>query len=168
MASCMDLFGILMLLHCAKQLLVLDLHLDLKFFLKPALLLHSQSALLGYVELCSPALVAPSHLVLATCLFEHLESVEIFHSDQLLVEVLTKEFIVGAEAEDLFLFELAHQDLLHLAMRQLSIVVETKGLNPAILILFKLHLMLDDLDTCLEDTLVLPGLSDRNLTSPRA
>ena len=53
-------------------------------------------------------------------------------------------------------------------MCQLSIVVESKGLDSSILILFELHLVLYDLDTCLEDTLVLPGLSDLDLPCPRA
>ena len=65
-----------------------------------------------------------SHFVFCTGLLQHLDPIEILNSDQLFLEVVRLEVFVGAEAKYLLLLELFHENLFHLSMGQLAIVIE--------------------------------------------
>ena len=110
-----------MLLHLDSILILLSHVVKVVAMILFALL---TSTLQGRLVLGSATLLwVPTHLILASRLLEHLKSVQVLHCDQVLLEVLVLKVIVGAEAENLLLLKLAHQDLLHLAMGKLSIVV---------------------------------------------
>ena len=111
---------------------------------------------------------APAHLVLLPRLLEVLNAVEVFNSDQLPIKVLTLELVIGAKSEDALLFELSHEDFLHLTMGQLAIIVETQRLDTTLFILIELNLVLYHLHACFEDALVLNCLTNLDLASTRA
>ena len=67
----------------------------------------------------------PTHLILLTSLFQHLDSIQVFNGHQLLLEVLVREVVIGAEAENFLLFQLSHQNFLHLLMSQFTVIVES-------------------------------------------
>lgn len=50
-----------------------------------------------------------------------MHSVHIFYSDKFLLEVIVEELIVAAEGEDLLLFELTNNQLLHLCLGEAAI-----------------------------------------------
>ena len=54
-----------------------------------------------------------------------LETIQILNGDEFPIEVLALELVVRAEAKDPLLLELAHQELLHLTMGQLAIIVQS-------------------------------------------
>ena len=82
------------------------------------------STLESHFVLCSaPLLRIPAHLILAPRLLKHLKSVQVLHSHQVLLKVLTLELVVRTEAEDFLLFKLAHEYFFHLTMSQLAIIV---------------------------------------------
>lgn len=97
-----------------------------------------------------------------------LKAVQVFNRNQLLVEVLALELIVGAIAKDTLLLKLMHQDLFHLPMCQFAIVVKAKCLNSTVFILVQLDLMLYDLHACFKDTLVFDCLSNLNFSRASA
>ena len=133
-----------------------------------ALLFHAHAMLHA-----SPALVileggrAPlsveTHLVLVSSFLKHTQSVQVLHGHQWLVEVVGLEVLVRVEAEDLLLFELPHQDFLHLLMRQFAVVVKPERLHVALGVLFELHFMLDYIHACFEDTFILDRLAYHDL-----
>lgn len=131
------------------------------------LLLHASPIQLTHFILGCPSMTVPSHFVLLSRLLEDSESVEIFDCDEWLLEVVSLEVVEVAEAEYLLLLKLPHQDLLHLLVGQLAVVVEPHGLDVAIVIFLQFHLVFDHLDTRLEDAFVFDRLSNLNLTSPR-
>ena len=136
-------------------LLVLQLLLSLELGLAtPALCL---------VELGGAALAVPAHLILLAGLLQILQAVEVLHGDQLPVEVLALEVFERAKAEDPLLLELPHQDLFHLLVGELAIVVEAESLDASLIILIQLNFVLNNLYACFEDTLIFHGLSNLDL-----
>ena len=120
---------------------------------------------LSVLKLASATLGSPSHFIALASLFEHLHSIEIFHRDQLLLEVVCLEVLVRGKAKYFLLFELAHQYFLHLSVRQLAIIVETQRLHTTFIVLLKLKLVLDYVYPSLKDAFVLDGLANGNFTS---
>ena len=97
-------------------------------------LLHTLSIqLVGWYSLSLPAAFVP-----LSRLLEYAHPVQVLDSDELLLEVVTEELIEGAEAEDTLLLELAHQDLLHLFVRQFAVVVESHGSDSTFLVFIQL------------------------------
>ena len=122
---------------------------------------------LSFLILGCATLGLPSHFIVLTGLFEHLHTIEIFHRDELLLEVVVLEVLVRGKAEYFLLFELTHEDLFHLPVRQLSVIVEAKSLNAALVILLKFELVLYNIHSGLEDAFILDGLPDGDFTRPR-
>ena len=141
-------------LRCSR--LLLSLHHNLM-----------SAASLSFLILGCATLGLPSHFIVLTGLFEHLHTIEVFHRDKLLLEIVILEVFVRGKAEYFFLFELTHEDLFHLPVRQLSVIVEAKSLNAALVILFKFKLVLYNVHSGLEDAFILDGLPDSDFTRPR-
>ena len=89
-----------------------------------------------------------------------MDPIEILHSDQLFLEVVRLEVFVGAKAKDLLLLELFHENLFHLSVGQLAIVIEAQCLYSPISVLIQFNLVLDHIHACFEDALILDSLPD--------
>jgi hypothetical protein len=61
------------------------------------------------------------------------------------------------------LIELFKKNVTHLTGRQLAITVETQRLNFAVIVLVDFNLVLDNLNSCFEDTFVLKRLPHLDL-----
>ncbi len=66
-----------------------------------------------------------SHFVLFPRLLEHFKSIKVFNSNEVSFKVLVIKLVIGAKAKYFLLFELSHQDLLHLTMGELAVVVQS-------------------------------------------
>ena len=108
---------------------------------------------------------SPSHFILLPSILDLPESIHVLHSDELLIEVLAYELIIRTKAKDPLLLELSHEEFLHLVMCQLAIVVHAHRLHPTFIVLIKFQLMLNNLNSSLENTLILDSLSDLDLSS---
>ena len=111
------------------------------------------------------SLSRPTTLVLPPGLLEQAHSVEILNSHQLFLEVVREELIEGTESKDAFLLQLPHQDLFHLFVCQLAVVVQPHSPNSTLIVLIQFQLMLDHINTSLEDTLIFDSLFDLDLSS---
>ena len=104
----------------------------------------------------------PSHFVLLPGLFKDAEPIQVFNRNEWLLKVVRLEVIEVAEAENLLLLQLPHQDFLHLLVRQLPVVVELHRLHLPVTVFLNLYLVFNDLNSSFEDALVFDGLTDHN------
>ncbi len=66
-----------------------------------------------------------SHFIFFPSLLEHFQSIKVLNSDQVSLKVLVIKLVIGAKAKYFLLFELSHQDFLHLPMGELAVVVQS-------------------------------------------
>lgn len=108
---------------------------------------------------------AVSILILLTRLHDKAHPVEFLNCDDLSLEIVVEKFVVGAEPENLLLLDVTHDELLHLLIGQLAILVEQPYLMKVSLrILHQLILLLNHIETCLEHPLVFLRMPNSKLT----
>lgn len=109
----------------------------------------------------SPLLLSSlkSLLIPLPCFFDCLDPIHILDRYQLFFEVVATELVIAAVCENLILIELPEKQVLELACRDLPVLVKAEGLHPSVVVLIDLNFMLDNVNSCLEYSLVLEGLS---------
>lgn len=108
---------------------------------------------------------AISFLILLTRLNDKAHSVKLFNCNNLSLEIVVEKIVVRTEPENFLLFYVAKDKLLHLLFGELTILEEHPYLlEVSLRVLHQLILMLNDVKTCLEHTLVFLRVSNSDLT----
>lgn len=91
--------------------------------------------------------------------------VEILYCNKVSLKVIAEKFVVRSIAKNFLLFQIAHDELLHLAVSQNTITVELADLQEiSSSILLQVILMLNHIKTCLKHPLIFLNMPNFNPT----